>query len=138
MLRGAKPRAAGKFVLYWMHTAVRSEQNPALDVAMHEAASRKLPLLVASFLLKKHTYPTHRRYKFLLEGIRDVQSSLDAKVITYVSLPERARTCEWHELFKQPLEIGKSICFSRLCLRDSPSLCTLFEGQCQDSSLLSR
>lgn len=66
-----------------MHTAVRSEQNPALDVALNEATKRQLPLLVASFLLKSHTYPTHRRYKFLLEGLRDAQGSLASKVASH-------------------------------------------------------
>ena len=73
--------SSGKFVLYWMHTAVRDAENPALDVALHEAASRKLPLLVCSYLLGSHTYPTHRRYKFLLEGLRDVQIGLRSKVL---------------------------------------------------------
>lgn len=69
-------------MLYWMHTAVRDAENPALDVALHEASSRKLPLIVASYLLGSHTYPTHRRYKFLLEGLQDVQISLKSKVIS--------------------------------------------------------
>ena len=71
-----------------MSTAVRDTENPALDVATHEAACRKLPLLVASFLLKSHTYPTHRRYKFLLEGLQDVQTSLQSKV----SVPSKFKT----------------------------------------------
>lgn len=74
---GAK---TGKYVLYWMSTAIRDHENPALDVASLEAKKRKLPLIIASFLLGDHTYPTHRRYKFILEGLRDVQTSFREKV----------------------------------------------------------
>jgi deoxyribodipyrimidine photolyase len=80
VLRSSTSSEGGQYVLYWMHTAVRTSENPALDVALAEAASRKLPLVVASFLLGCHTYPTHRRYKFLLEGLKDVQLSLQAMV----------------------------------------------------------
>ena len=36
----------GRFVLYWMRTAVRGHENPALDVALSLANARRLPLLV--------------------------------------------------------------------------------------------
>ena len=84
----AASSASGQYVLYWMHTAVRDHENPALDIARAEAAARKLPLVVASFLLgAKHTYPTHRRYKFLLEGLQDVQISFKAQVTLPPNLP---------------------------------------------------
>ncbi len=85
ILRDSPPDSKGQYVLYWMHTAVRTSENPALDVAMAEAAARKLPLVVASFLLGCHTYPTHRRYKFLLEGLADAQLGLKAMVLTYLT-----------------------------------------------------
>lgn len=74
---------AGTYVLYWMRTAVRDHDNPSLDIARAEAQRRGLPLICASFLLGKnrHTHPTHRRFKFLLEGLQEVQASLSSKVI---------------------------------------------------------
>ena len=30
------PCAQGEFVLYWMHHAVRADENPALDVALSQ------------------------------------------------------------------------------------------------------
>jgi len=80
VLHNGTPSPEGRYVLYWMHTAVRTLENPALDVATAEAAARKLPLVVVSFLLGCHTYPTHRRSKFLLEGLRDAQMGLKAMV----------------------------------------------------------
>lgn len=71
--------AQPKHVLYWMRTAIRGHENPALDVAKHEAKQQGLPLLVAAFVLTSHPYPTARRFKFWLEGLRDAQRELRAQ-----------------------------------------------------------
>lgn len=49
------------------------------DVAKHEAKLAGLPLLVAAFVLTSHPYPTARRFKFWLEGLRDTQRELRAQ-----------------------------------------------------------
>lgn len=49
------------------------------DVAKHEAKLHGLPLLVAAFVLTTHPYPTARRFKFWLEGLRDTQRELRAQ-----------------------------------------------------------
>ena len=36
----------GRFVLYWMQTAVRAEENPALEVGITMADSLDLPVLI--------------------------------------------------------------------------------------------
>ena len=120
-MRSAKSQAEGKYVLYWMSTAVRDEENPALDVAIHEAATRKLPLLVASFLLKSHTYPTHRRYKFLLEGLQDVQTSLDTKVTmkSHICFKQNMHAPCLHIALKVVLHISSSQRVRRVSLRAS-------------------
>ncbi|KAL0033170.1 hypothetical protein WJX79_007045 [Trebouxia sp. C0005] len=68
-----------EFILYWMRTAIRGHENPALDVAKHEAQQQGLPLLVAAFILTSHPYPTARRFKFWMEGLRDTQRELRAQ-----------------------------------------------------------
>ncbi len=68
-----------EFILYWMRTAIRGHENPALDVAKHEAQQQGLPLLVAAFVLTSHPYPTARRFKFWMEGLRDTQRELRAQ-----------------------------------------------------------
>ena len=70
----------GAAVLYWMRTAARAEENPALDVARAAAAARRAPLVVAAVLLTGHPYPTARRWQFWLEGLRDVQRDLRQQV----------------------------------------------------------
>ncbi|MEW5306743.1 MAG: hypothetical protein WDW36_009186 [Sanguina aurantia] len=73
---GAADQRGRECVLYWMKTAVRGHENPALDVAKAAAAALGLPLVVAAFLLRSHTHANDRRYKFLLEGLRDAQREL--------------------------------------------------------------
>lgn len=63
-----------------MQTAIRVEENPALDAARAAAAARGLPLVVAAFLLTAHPYPTARRWQFWLEGLRDAQRELRKQV----------------------------------------------------------
>eukprot|EP00891_Asterochloris_glomerata_P007508 jgi/Astpho2/7508/Aster-02074 len=74
-------------VLYWMSTAIRGHENPALDVAKAEARRAGLPLVVAAFLLSSHGYPSQRRLKFWLEGLKDTQKELrgqDLELLVYL------------------------------------------------------
>ena len=76
----ASDTARGKCVLYWMRTAVRGHENPALDAAKQQARSAGVPLVVVAFVLSSHTHPTARRFKFWLEGLADAQAELQAQV----------------------------------------------------------
>ena len=67
-------------MLYWVRTGLRGHENPALDVAAAAAERCGLPLVVAAFLLRGHTYPTARRYQFWLQGLRDTQAELRHQV----------------------------------------------------------
>ena len=70
----------GEHVLYWMRTALRGHENPALDVARAAARKQDLPLVVVAFVLQSHTYPTERRYQFWLQGLHDTQLELREQV----------------------------------------------------------
>ncbi|MCH2179564.1 MAG: FAD-dependent oxidoreductase [Mariniblastus sp.] len=60
-------------VLYWMRTAVRADENPALDVACHIACSQNLPLLVYYSISNIEGFASDRHHRFMLQGARDVQ-----------------------------------------------------------------
>lgn len=64
-----------------MRTAVRAHENPALDAARQQAKASGVPLVIVAFVLTSHTHPTQRRFKFWLEGYRDVQAELRRQVI---------------------------------------------------------
>jgi len=67
---------AGEFVLYWAHHALRTEQNPALQVAARLALELNLPLLVYQGLGGRHRYNADRHHRFILEAARDFSASL--------------------------------------------------------------
>ena len=66
----------GEFVLYWMHSAMRAHENPALDVAICLARQNGLPLLVYHALSEDYPYSSDRFHAFILQGQRDVQREL--------------------------------------------------------------
>ena len=79
-----KDIAAGEFVLYWMHHAVRAEENPALDSAIVAANELKLPLLVYQGLGGDHPYDSDRHHTFIMEGARDVAAALALRSVRHV------------------------------------------------------
>ena len=75
--------SSGEFVLYWMRTAVRSQENPALDVAILIADKLRLPLLVYHAISQHYRYASDRHHTFMLQGARDVQDQFAKADISY-------------------------------------------------------
>ncbi|MBL8855112.1 MAG: FAD-dependent oxidoreductase [Planctomycetaceae bacterium] len=73
----------GDMVLYWMRTAVRVDENPALDVAVWVADYLGLPLLVYHGISDDYEYASDRHHRFMLEGARDVQEQFKRLGISY-------------------------------------------------------
>lgn len=73
----------GRFVLYWMHHAVRAHENPSLDVAILLARHFELPLLVYHALCEQYPYASDRHHAFILQGARDVQREMADRGIAY-------------------------------------------------------
>lgn len=80
----------GRFVLYWMRTAVRDHENPALDVARVAARALGLPLGVVHALSERYPYASDRHHTFILEGARDVQLGFAEQGIPYAFHLERS------------------------------------------------
>ena len=76
-------KSDGQMVLYWMRTAVRSDENPALDVAVSLANHLGLPLLVYHGLSQHYRYASDRHHTFMLEGAADVQKQFSCLGISY-------------------------------------------------------
>ncbi len=79
----------GEFVLYWMRTAVRADENPALDVATAIANLKQLPLLVYHGLSERYPFASDRHHTFILQGARDVQLSMREAGVAYAFHLER-------------------------------------------------
>ena len=84
IIKSAPVNRQGEFVLYWMHHAVRSHENPALDVAVALADQLKIPVLVYQGLGGRHPYNSDRHHTFIMEGARDIQKRFQEKGIRYV------------------------------------------------------
>jgi len=70
---------SGQFVLLWIHHAVRTDENPALDAAVHLASSLGKPLLIYQGLGGHHRFSSDRHHTFILDGARDFARQLAAK-----------------------------------------------------------
>ncbi len=77
------PRAGGDYVVYWMRTAMRATENPALDAALRAGRDLKKPVFVYQGLSEHHPYASDRHHSFILEGARDVAVQLGARGIGY-------------------------------------------------------
>ncbi|MFW6414662.1 MAG: deoxyribodipyrimidine photo-lyase [Verrucomicrobiota bacterium] len=73
-----------EYVLYWMQKAQRVEFNPALEYAAWQARRQNKPLLVIFALTPDYPEAEYRHYRFMLEGLQDVQSGLKKRQIAFV------------------------------------------------------
>jgi deoxyribodipyrimidine photo-lyase len=83
---------AGEYVLYWMQASQRAEYNHALDYSIIQANERDKPLVVFFGVTNKFPEANLRHYSFMLEGLGEVQKSLQGKGIKMVvrhKSPER-------------------------------------------------
>ena len=78
------PQREGKYVLYWMQQAQRTELNHALEHAVHEGNARGQPVVVGFGLTSAFPDAQSAHYRFMLEGLREVQTALAARDIQLV------------------------------------------------------
>ncbi len=79
----------GEYVLYWMRTAVRAHENPALDAAIEVANQLEKPVFVYHAVSERYPFASDRHHTFILEGARDVSAALNARGIGYAFHCER-------------------------------------------------
>ena len=82
--RRGTPNPEGTCVVHWMQRAQRGAENPALDVAV--AAGNELGKPVVVFFAPVPSYPRAnlRHYRFLAEGISDINEALQRRNIGFV------------------------------------------------------
>lgn len=73
----------GAYVLYWMQSSQRTEWNLALEYAVRQANKMNQPLLVY-FGLTQYPEANLRHYHFMLEGLKEVETSLAARGIEFI------------------------------------------------------
>lgn len=81
----------GKYVLYWMQAAQRSEYNHALEYAIRKANELQVPVLVFFGITDNFPQANLRHYYFMLEGLKVTQKALEArgiKLVVRIQTPE--------------------------------------------------
>lgn len=86
---GPRPEGKPAFVVYWMRTAVRAHENPALDVALWLGAQLGVGVFVQHGLSERYPYASDRHHTFILQGARDVREQLRARGVGYAFHLER-------------------------------------------------
>jgi deoxyribodipyrimidine photo-lyase len=74
----------GDYVLYWMQSSHRTEENPALRYAIERADQAHLPLIVYFGLWQSYPEANFRHFRFMLEGLAEVGHSLESLGIRFV------------------------------------------------------
>jgi deoxyribodipyrimidine photo-lyase len=74
----------GDYVLYWMQSSQRAEQNHALEYAVQRANEMGQRLLVVFGLTDDYPEANLRHYAFMLEGLKDTQETLKERGIKMV------------------------------------------------------
>lgn len=74
----------GDFVIYWMQSSHRVENNWALTYAVYLANKTDLPLAVYFGLSKDFPEANFRHYWFMLEGLREVSAELKKRKINFL------------------------------------------------------
>ncbi|MEP7176309.1 MAG: deoxyribodipyrimidine photo-lyase [Gemmatimonadales bacterium] len=77
------PRAGGDLVLYWMQTTHRAHDNFALDFAVEQADSLRVPVLVYHGLRPDYPWASDRLHTFILEAVVDLYDAFAARGIQY-------------------------------------------------------
>lgn len=73
----------GEYVLYWMQTTQRFEDNWALRLATLEADRIGKPLLIHHGLDPHYTHASDRFHAFIMQGAQDLARQADALGLTY-------------------------------------------------------
>lgn len=73
-----------KYIVYWMQSAQRVKENPALNYAVNKANDLEVPLIVFFNLSDQFPDSNYRHYYFMLEGLKDVKNELEKKGIGFV------------------------------------------------------
>ena len=79
-----KRASNGRYVLYWMQASQRSQCNHALEFAIRQANEHNEPLLVYFGLTERYPEANERHYRFMLEGLKELQTSLHQRKIQMV------------------------------------------------------
>ena len=77
VMKGASPRRGADYVLHWMQSSQRADDNAALHLALLEANARDLPVLSVFALDDGYPSANERHFAFMLEGLANAAERLE-------------------------------------------------------------
>ncbi|MDI9433272.1 MAG: deoxyribodipyrimidine photo-lyase [Planctomycetota bacterium] len=83
----------GQYVLYWMQASQRAEWNHAMEYAIDRANALKMPVVAAFGLTADFPEANARHYRFMLEGLRQVEKDLARRGIRLVVRAQSPAEC---------------------------------------------
>lgn len=76
---------SGEYLIYWMQASVRVEYNLALNYSIDLSNQKNVPLIVVFILDEKYPKANFRHFKFLIEGLLEVEKKLkDMNISFYI------------------------------------------------------
>ncbi|MGA0174168.1 MAG: deoxyribodipyrimidine photo-lyase, partial [Phycisphaerales bacterium] len=78
-------------VIWWVHHAMRVEENPAFEAAVALARAWNRPLLPIAVVGGRHPFNNDRHLTFALEGMRDLQRRLRGHGLDLAVIPRGPR-----------------------------------------------
>ena len=88
-LNQAAPRPDAGFVLYWLRTACRTDENPALDAAIALGNRLGTPVFVHHALFEDAPYASDRHHTFVLDAVPGLARDMAARGVDYACHVER-------------------------------------------------
>lgn len=83
---------SGDYVLAVLNRALRAEDNPVIDVAIAQANTLNLPLIVYSELDETVAWASDRLFYFVLGAFRELARSLEEKNIQCIQQIQKTDT----------------------------------------------
>ena len=83
-----RPIRDGDYVIYWVQQAQRAEINPALEYAVYRANQLDLPVIAVFGLTASYPEANLRHYRFMLQGLQDLEQGLRRRRIKLVVRPK--------------------------------------------------
>jgi deoxyribodipyrimidine photo-lyase len=90
-VNGKAYRPGGEFVLYWMQSTHRLDENWGLRAAVRTANRLNLPLVVHQGLDPTYPHASDRHHTFILQGARDTARDAHARGLHYQFVVRRRR-----------------------------------------------
>ena len=84
----------GQFVVYWMATALRTRENPALEAAAAFALDRGLPFVIYQGIYASASHASDRHLAFVLEGVPALQEAIAERGMRHLVHNVRDRETE--------------------------------------------